>query len=341
MTPHPSCFAPARVLLVLALGAAACSDQPSPTAPSTTKLRAPDALDPSALKSPLDDLTVPNTWTTLQPIPGEAALARAATLNGIIYVVGGYGNGTDRVLEGRRVQAYRVATNAWSTRRPLPSAKYGVNGVSALNGRLYVTGGFNSLTELPTKTVHTYNPATNSWVRKADLPAATAGGAQAVIGGQLYVYGTTRNGGHFLWRYNAANDTWITRRTPPSTHLLPTAGVIGGKLYLAGGLVSNSGPDNMALHVYNPATNSWATRAPLSERMVGNGGSLNNRLYAAGSGVQSASLLAYDPATNTWTTRAPLPTPRYFAAGAVADGRLFIIGGSSPNVTDAVEAYTP
>jgi N-acetylneuraminic acid mutarotase len=36
---------------------------------------------------------------------------------------------------------------------------------------------------------------------------------------------------------------------------------------------------------------------------------------------------AYDPKTDTWTEKAPMPTARHHHTSAVADGKLYVIGG--------------
>jgi N-acetylneuraminic acid mutarotase len=56
------------------------------------------------------------------------------------------------------------------------------------------------------------------------------------------------------------------------------------------------------------------------------------------------TVAAYGPATNSWTAVAPMPTPReQLAAVAGRDGRIYAIGGQSPNHSqeDIVEAYNP
>ncbi len=92
---------------------------------------------------------------------------KAGLLNDIVYVVGGRVSvtGDARAL----VQAYNVSTNSWSLRKSLPSPRRAINGVSAINGKLYVTGGFNSSSAL-TRTLYVYTPGTNSWVKRADMP---------------------------------------------------------------------------------------------------------------------------------------------------------------------------
>jgi N-acetylneuraminic acid mutarotase len=328
--------------VMVTLSAVACEDEQEPTAPPAAEPRSPAAFDRDALRAQPDDVTVHDAWFTRSPIPRAGYAIRAGTLNGIVYVV------SDNATGGRSVQAYNVATNSWSDRRALPSPRHAAHGVSAINGRLYVTGGINNI-EAPTKTVYMYNPTNNAWVKKADLPTASFCGAQGVIGGRLYVYaGCTRSGAHHFWRYDPATNTWVTRRAPPTVHQYPAAGVIEGKFYLAGGS-SNSGDnlaDNLALEVYNPATNSWVTRAPLPAGQAGSAsGVLNKKLYVAtgtSGGVLSTRLRVYNPATNAWTTKAWIPTARWGSAGATADGRLFVIAGlGSAGTSSEVEAYTP
>ena len=130
------------------------------------------------------------------------------------------------------------------------------------------------------------------------------------------------------------------------------AGVIGGKFYLAGGTLNGSLDPNLALHVYTPASNSWATKAPLpSKQQHAAGGALLGKLYVAGGvnftapGVPPIGTnRAYDPATNSWATKAPMLTPRFYTAGTNAGGLLWVISGFATTTTGRStknEAYTP
>ncbi|ACB75127.1 Kelch repeat-containing protein [Opitutus terrae] len=77
----------------------------------------------------------------------------------------------------------------------------------------------------------------------------------------------------------------------------------------------------------------------------------NGELYVIGGCVVRdraahpiAAVEVFSPATGTWTTKAPLPTPRSNFGVAVADGRIFVIGGTladNLSETDVVEAYDP
>jgi N-acetylneuraminic acid mutarotase len=124
----------------------------------------------------------------------------------------------------------------------------------------------------------------------------------------------------------------------------PAAGVIGGKFYLAGGHDFDDFPIS-ALDVYDPATNTWTSKAPMP--WAGQGWAstvIGGKLYVAGkdkSGTNRAAV--YDPVANRWTPIALSSTSRNFAAGAAAGGKFLVIGGetSSNPATRKVEAYTP
>lgn len=328
--------------LLSALGA--CDDTP------TRDLTAPD---PEAAA-----LTVSNTWSTRRSgfLPARADM-KAGTIHNIIYLVGG-----DTRHAGSRalvnVEAYNVATNTWSRRRQLPDGRSAIHGASAIGGKLYVSGGLKILPPgsfRETRTLFVYNPVTNTWVRKADMPAAGFDGAQGVIGGRLYVYVGNdffTSGDHFF-RYNPATNTWVTLPRPPVQHASGMGGVINGKFYLVGGFGFFSDA-NATLNVYDPATNTWTTKASMTEpRLHLAGGVIKGKLYVAGGSTIGktggftvrATLEVYNPATDRWTRKRSMPTARSSAAGAVASGRLFVIGGDlgpagGPQTTK-VEAYTP
>ena len=119
------------------------------------------------------------------------------------------------------------------------------------------------------------------------------------------------------------------------------SGVINGKLYVAGGQTLAT------LEVYDPATDTWTTKAPMPTARFGvGGGVINGKLYVVGgdNGSKLATLEVYDPATNTWTTKAPMPTPRSLPGAVAIDGKLYVAGGCvgwCAPVTGALEVYDP
>ena len=340
---RPSFLSAAAVLSALAL--ASCggeTTQPNPAEGAGAALRTPEAA------------VISGTWTTKRQIWPPRNMMAAGTVNSIIYVAGGLLSTT--YDETSRVDAYNVATNTWSRRRALPSRVLGPYGVSVINGRLYVAGGYTSGN--PNRDLFQYTPATDTWVRKRPLPASVfaspycEGGAQGVIGGRLYIYVPCGGGypGGRLLRYNPATDGYTWLPGPPVEHAEGGAGVINGKFYLAAGYggAATLGQATRSLHVYDPATNAWTAKAksPQTRYRVASA-VLNGRLFLIGGqlpGVDRGdnTLTWYDPATNTWSAGTPMPTPRYAAAAATASGRVYVIGGAdSTGLRAKVEAYTP
>jgi N-acetylneuraminic acid mutarotase len=277
-----------------------------------------------------------NTWMKKQSLfPWRQSMA-AGTINGIIYVVGGRRQSPDypyTVTPLARVDAYRVATNTWSQVGSLPGIRMKPNGASAINGKLYVSGGLNRDFR-STKTLFVYDPKMNSWMRKADMPLAGCGGIQGVIGGQLYIYMPPRGTGCFdassdlgvVFRYNPTTNTWVRRAAPPIDHENGVGGVINGKFYLAGG-------NNNTLHVYDPTSNTWMTRAPMSASRSGMAAAvLDEKLFLVGgegwpSDYPLSTVEVYDPVTNRWTMKAPLPIGTVAGAAAMAGAKIFYISG--------------
>lgn len=129
--------------------------------------------------------------------------------------------------------------------------------------------------------------------------------------------------------YNASTDTWKTVGT--SLRRGDAVAAMGALVYSTNGT---------HLDVYNTATNTWASRAPLPTAVkLPTAAVVNGILYVAGAIGANADqpvMLAYDPATDSWTARRPPLT--VVSALAVADpngvGNSQIYGG-----TDAGEFF--
>jgi N-acetylneuraminic acid mutarotase len=241
-----------------------------------------------------------NTWAPIAPMSccfGFAVSVGAATNpagQSIAYVFGGT---TDYGGTGVPVRAYNVATNTWSGKNPIVPT-FNLNGVGNIGGKLYLTGGYPEHGE-PTRVASTwvYDPTTDVMTQKADMPLHTADGVTGVIGDKLYV--------------------------------LP------GSCY-AIGLVAVGYCDQdefiRKLFRYNPATNTWVTKASAPHyHKNGVGGAINNKFYVVGGNKDfdppTRALDVYDPVTNTWRTLASLPTTLQGLSGTALKGLLYVTGG--------------
>jgi N-acetylneuraminic acid mutarotase len=299
-----------------------------------------------------------DSWAKKRSVWPYRIRMAAGAINGVIYVVGGIAIDW-RTNEARllaRVDAYNIASNSWSRVASMPAAREFPNGASAINGKLYVTGGINRDNGM-TRTLFVYDPKANSWTRKADMPQPGCAGVQGVIDGKLYVYTwLCRRGSSLtdpmarLYRYNPATDTWVTRALPGQL-LSSSGGVIGGKFYIAAAYDGTSPPT--PLYAYDPASNSWQTKAPMSHPfhdMVG--AVVNGKLFMVG-GTDSflgedpgPEFEVYNPVSNAWATKTPLFGTVEGAAVGAAGKVYYIIGrvyGGFEGSLDASEvyAYTP
>jgi len=140
----------------------------------------------------------------------------------------------------------------------------------------------------------------------------------------------------------------------------------GGKLYIFCGLGPGWTP--LALvYEFDPAANSWTKKKPMalpSHHVAFT--VLNGKIYAFGgfklptTGAPSWDPIdnswEYDPAADSWKALAPMPTKRGAAGAAVANGKIYVVGGANSlsgvtengihparpiNVLATVEEYDP
>jgi N-acetylneuraminic acid mutarotase len=250
-------------------------------------------------------------------------------------------------------------TVTWAFRANMPTARVDT-GVAAANGRIYVIGGYHFGLGGALAMTEEYDPATNTWASRAPMPTARSGlRLVAAANGKLYAIGGTGNThNHYaaVEEYDPATNTWATKAPMPTARgLLGAARSSNGKIYAIGGYTVTSPccVNTAAVEEYDPATNTWATKAPMPTVRT----SLivlaaaNGRIYAIGGttdlAVPMSTVEEYDPVTNTWATKAPMPTARWDLAGATGtNGRLYTMGGASavPSCCQhyaTVEEYDP
>jgi kelch-like protein 17 (actinfilin)/kelch-like protein 20 len=80
---------------------------------------------------------------------------------------------------------------------------------AAVNGKLYVMGGFDGQS---LSSVERYDPAKNAWEAVAPMSTARSAPAAAVVDGTLYVTGgyDGQNWLSSVERYDPAKDEWVT-----------------------------------------------------------------------------------------------------------------------------------
>ena len=267
-------------------------------------------------------------WKKGAPFPEADEELYGVPANGKLYVIGGWGDGKARGVN----YEYDPATDVWTKKSPMPHPAHHA-ALTAVNGKIYAFGGFvapaNTAIPLgaawePIADAWEFNPATDSWKPLAPLPGKRGSAIAAEVGGKIYVIGgaTTMEG---------AKDPFFTAFGP--------ARVLGTN------------------DVYDPATNTWESRNPMSvPRNHAFSGVVNGKIYVIGGRTGQAFILSatntdvveeYNPASNMWSIpKERMPTARSGGASGT-DGRRIYVAGGEVTTTElvgafrAVEAYDP
>lgn len=294
-------------------------------------------------------------WTKAAPFPEPDEELYGITVNGKMYVIGGFGGGKARGL----VYEYDAAADKWTKKKPMARPAHH-EALAEYGGKIYVFGGFVAPASgggwEPIDNVWEYDPAADSWKALAPLPtkrgsavAVQAGGKIYVIGGATTVPGSKNvaiagNGPARVLTsndvYDPATNTWESRSPMALGRNHAFAGAVGGKIYVIGGRVGHAfitaASNTDIVEEYDPATDSWAgPRAKMPTSRSGGGwGTVGGKIYVGGGEVATPQLVgafraleAYDPATNTWTAMPSMPMPRHGVAGAVIGNRLHLVSG--------------
>jgi N-acetylneuraminic acid mutarotase len=252
------------------------------------------------------------------------------------------------------IAIYNAATDAWTTDFANEASVWLSNGVGTIGGKLYVSGGYTThdKTEGISRNLWAYDPAARKVTQLADMPRGMAEGVTGVINDKLYVLPGQCDSNRWpqpgycpklatrrLYRYDPAKNKWGARKSAPHYHRLGAAGVIGGKFYVVGGY--HEYQPVAALDVYDPATDTWMTRAPLPASGSVIGTALQGKLYV----LAGSNAYVYDPGTNKWS---PIAAPSWGHEGVVrvvinGKAKLVAVGGlhgpnEDPNNT---EVYAP
>lgn len=237
-----------------------------------------------------------NTWQRLTDMPTVRSGAKAAVVNGKIYVLSGR-VGKDRQAVNLKVlkvvEMYDPETDTWVRKQDMSRHRMAF-GIGVVAGKIYAIGGTTDIQPgAPWRVdlVEVYDPATDTWAKRAKMPTRRRAVKAAVIRDTLYAIGgggwpPAGGGGPFLGTvevYEPRINRWTKRPDMPNPRTVFSTVVVADKIYLIGGLRAGD-------------------RHP-------------------------APVEVYDPATERWRLLPAMPTLRQPFAVAAVDGNIYVLGG--------------
>jgi len=200
----------------------------------------------------------------------------------------------------------------------------------------------------------------DSWHARAKMPEPRKFEAAFPINGRIYCVtsgdDTGKDGGR-IYEYSPADEAWTKKRAVKIARHSSGFGAVNGRIYTIGGFLEErplAGQPSLtgAVEEYDPATDNWRERAPLPRpRLFAVGAGANGKLYAIGGVAQADARMfhsrfvdEYDPKADRWTPKADLPLETRAYRVAVANERIFLIGGADRNFSrllSSVYEYNP
>ncbi len=327
-------------------------------------------------------------WNAVNaPSSTSLYLASTTVYNGKLYLSGGFGStdsaginnsGTDNainriwyatVLADGKIEEWKEVDE--TSRLPQPT--YG-HSSAAVNGRLYIIGGSNSIDKTPVSSVYWakiigYDGSikayykSNTWTAVASLPTPLFKGAAAQYEGRIYVAGgidLSNVAQNCVYYADVKPDGDITSWQTASAQL--PGNLAGhamaqsnGHLYVVGGSTTGeqiNATSSVYIGTIDPNTGdvvNWTTGTNLPEALFGAATTISaGKIWVSGgivSGTARAKvyfaridrltgLIPGPGQPDTWTRTTDLPIPVYNHNMVSFNGHLYITGGYNAGASD-------
>ena len=177
-------------------------------------------------------------WIKKADMPTARIAFGSAAVDGKIYTMGG----ADGNQAFATVEEYDPKTDTWTKKADMPAAK-GLDGaVCAVNGKIYVIGGWpNPKAATVLTTVEEYDPNKGNWTEKTDVPTKRGHHAVCAVNGKIYAIGGYINGNlstSAVEEYDPTTDMWTKKADMPTARAGLGVAAVNGKIYAIGGTVT-------------------------------------------------------------------------------------------------------
>jgi len=296
----------------------------------------------------LEDAGVcPINWVAKANLPLPHRNGKAVSSGGKIYFMGGYCPATEEQYESSNYE-YDPQKDRWTAKAKIPVGRSNF-ALASLGHSLFVIGGDPFL---PNNDL--YLADENTWKGLAPLSIPRQHIDCGIIGSKAYVVGgkITDPGAPItptVEIYDIAENSWAFGRPLPEARQGVQVAVVEGKLYAIGGAHAQrkDGTFSSAFERYDPEANTWESLPDLPFPILGPGIAVvgENILVLGGSTLENGSQTAsdkvffYNVRRKRWERAGSLPKHVMFAAVAVIDDRIYVIGGCDKEFREYDSVY--
>ena len=214
--------------------------------------------------------TQTNLWRRRADMPTPRTTARAAVVDGIIYVFGGYSGKDNKIWNMKlpvAVEAYNPKNDSWTRKKDMPVSRISFE-LGVVAGRVYLIGGSTGVGaehDIAMGRVDVYNPATDMWGKARNMPTRRDPEGVAVVSNRLYVIGgwppaaAGRQPLTVIEEYDPISRQWRQKKDMLALRYAFSTAVVRDEIYLIGGFSRQHGLREYlaTVAVYHPRTETW------------------------------------------------------------------------------------
>ncbi|XP_066133375.1 kelch-like protein 33 isoform X1 [Saccopteryx bilineata] len=193
-------------------------------------------------------------WEEMAPLFQARSFFPLVALDGLLYALGGRANG----VALNSVETYNPQLNVWRPAPVLPAPRF-AHAAAILEGRLYMSGGYNGTDGFLASLLH-YDPKLEKpGTFLSPMRVPRAGHVMAALGGRLYVAGGLGETGDLLSfeAYELKTDSWTYLAPLPSPHVGAAGAVLQGEFLVLGGYSHLTYALSHLIHSYCPGLGRW------------------------------------------------------------------------------------
>lgn len=276
---------------------------------------------------PRHPLESAGNWQSQPDLRQSRAAHAVVSTRDAIYALAGTGPA------GPVLEVERFDGRAWSVETQLPGNGLNAPAAAVVGDKIYLIGGFNTTTNVPSSDVLVYDLARRSWSNAAPLPEPRGGHAAAVLDGKIHVVGGGNSrstlADHSV--YDPVTNQWRDLAPLPRSEGSPALVAFRGKLYAIGGRSGRS--DFGDVYIYDPVADRWSNGPSIEPRGTAGAVAYCGAIYLFGGESQATyssldDVFRLDIARGAWEKLERMPHARNFARAVLFEGGVYVVGGS-------------